>query len=104
MTKKKDNSPKMRKAIDTLYHKLGLRYNLSDSVIKDIITSQYEFIKEKMVSINFKDIENEEDFDKLKTNFLLKYLGKLYTNHKLFKRVQKQIKLVKKTNKKRWIN
>ena len=60
------------KKIKQLIHKIGLKYNLTDKQVEEIINSQYEFIKEKILEV---DIEDE---DNLKSNFLIKYLGKLY--------------------------
>lgn len=59
------------KKIKQLIHRLGLKNNLTDKQVEEIINSQYEFIKEKMLEV---DIESEN----LKSNFLLKYLGKLH--------------------------
>lgn len=57
--------------VKQLIHKIGLNNNLTDKQIEEIIDSQYEFIKEKIIEININDVE-------IKSNFLLKYLGKLY--------------------------
>ena len=57
--------------IKQLIHKIGLNNHLTDKQVEDIINSQYEFIKTKIIEL---DIEEDEP----KSNFLLKYLGKLY--------------------------
>lgn len=57
--------------IKQLIHKIGLKNNLTDKQVEEIINSQYEFIKEKITEL---DIEE----DNIKSNFLIKYLGKLY--------------------------
>jgi hypothetical protein len=41
--------------------------------VEEIINSQYEFIKSKIIEL---DIEDEN----VKTNFIIKYLGKLYVD------------------------
>lgn len=92
----------MSKKIKQIYHEVGLRNNLRDNEVKEIIESQYKFIKEKIESIDFRSINNEEEFNKLKTNFLLKYLGKLHTNYPTLTKVKKQSKGTIKNNKKRW--
>lgn len=99
---KKKNSIKMEKEIDKEYHILGLKYKLSDYIIKNIIKSQYEFIRKEIVNIDFHNTKTEEEFNKLKTNFILKHLGKIYTNYKLLERIQKQSETVTKYNKERW--
>ena len=67
--------------IKALIHKIGLKYHLQDKVINKIINSPYQFTRETIKNLNFENIESEEDFDKLKTNFIYLYLGKLYTNY-----------------------
>lgn len=57
--------------VKQLIHKIGLNNNLTDKQVEEIINSQYEFIKEKIIEIDINDVE-------IKSNFLLKYLGKLY--------------------------
>lgn len=74
-----------RKGIDILYHKVGLNNNLRDIEVANIIESQYAFVKETIDDLALKDI-TEEEFDKLKTNFIFKYLGKLHTNYNIIKK------------------
>lgn len=88
--------------IKALYHRIGLLKGLPDHVVENIINSQYEFIKSKIEAIDFKGTNTEEEFDELKTNFILKYLGKLHTNYPTLNKIQKQSKTAKKNNKKRW--
>lgn len=57
--------------VKKLIHSTGLKFNLTDKQVEQIINSQYEFIKEKMIELDIND-------ENVKTNFLLKYLGKLY--------------------------
>jgi len=59
------------KKVKQLIHRIGLKYNLTVKQVEEIIYSQYEFIKEKIIEIDINDVE-------IKSNFLLKYLGKLY--------------------------
>lgn len=86
--------PKNKK-LDDLYHKIGLMNHITDDKTIEIIESQYKFMKETIQAIDFKTIEEEEEFNKLKTNFILKYIGKLHTNYKTLKKIQK---LSKKKN------
>ncbi len=80
------------KKINKLYHKLGLKYNLEDHVIKEIVESQYGFITEVMKNINVKEINTEEELEDVKTNFLIRHIGRLYTNFKIINRVKQIIK------------
>jgi hypothetical protein len=92
----------MNKTLKKIYHEVGLRNNLKDKEIQEIVESQYKFIKEKIINIDFHNVQNEEEFDNLKTNFILKYLGKLHTNYPTLTKVQKQSKATIKSNKQRW--
>lgn len=87
--------------VKMLIHKIGLKHNLQDSVINKIINSPYQFTRETIKSLELDNIKSEEDFEKLKVNFIYLYLGKLYTNYdKLVKREKMKEGLIK-YNKKR---
>lgn len=87
--------------VKMLIHKIGLKYNLQDNIINKIINSPYQFTRETIKSLELDNIESEEDFEKLKVNFIYLYLGKLYTNYdKLVKRNKIKEGLIK-YNKKR---
>lgn len=87
--------------VKILIHKIGLKHNLQDSVINKIINSPYQFTRETIKSLELDNIKSEEDFEKLKVNFIYLYLGKLYTNYdKLVKRNKIKEGLIK-YNKKR---
>lgn len=55
------------------------KYNLPESVIEEIFNSQFKFYRETIMSLPIKTVETEEEFDKLKTTFYFKYLGKFFT-------------------------
>lgn len=73
-----------------LYHKVGLETRVRDAFVKEIIESQYKFTKEKINELKFEERITEEEFDKIKTNFSFKYIGKLYTNYRLVTNVLKR--------------
>ena len=76
--------------IKILIHKIGLKYNLRDDEIRKIISSPYKFTRKKITELNFQNVENEEDFNNIKTNFIFPNIGKLYTNYKIFQLRNKQ--------------
>lgn len=76
--------------VKLLIHKIGLKYNLQDNIINKIVNSPYKFTRETITNLNIDDIETEEDFNKLKTNFIYMYIGKLYTNFSIFKKQKTQ--------------
>jgi len=87
--------------VKVLIHKLGLKYNLQDNVINKIINSPYQFTRETIKSLELENIESEEDFKKLKTNFIYLYIGKLYTNYdKYIKNKKMKEGLIKYNNEK----
>lgn len=70
--------------IRALIHRIGLKYNLQDKVINKIINSPYQFTRETIKNLEFENIESEEDFNRLKTNFIYLYIGKLYTTYERY--------------------
>lgn len=66
------------KLIKDLIHRLGLKYRLSDEVVKKIIDSPDEFTNKVIREISILEVKNEEEFNKLQTNFYYIGLGKLH--------------------------
>jgi hypothetical protein len=75
--------------IKILIHRIGLKYNLQDNIINKIINSPYQFTREIMKALELDNINSEEEFNKLKTNFIYLYLGKLYTNFDKYEKNKK---------------
>jgi len=63
--------------IDRLIHTIGLKYNLPDEVVKNMVNSQFEFTAEKLSEVK---VEEGMDIDNIKSTFLYKSLGRLYLN------------------------
>lgn len=82
----KVESEKVRRLI----HKIGLEFNLQDDVIRKIVNSPYKFTRETISNLDVKENMTEEEFDKLKTNFIYMHIGKLYTNYSVYKKIMKQ--------------
>jgi hypothetical protein len=76
--------------VKLLIHKIGLKHRLQDSVVNKIVNSPYKFTRETITNLNVDGIETEEEFNKLKTNFMYIYIGKLYTNFNIFKKQKMQ--------------
>tara|TARA_R110000796_G_scaffold181330_1_gene297849 strand:- start:16412 stop:16672 length:261 start_codon:yes stop_codon:yes gene_type:complete len=78
---------------DTIKAKeLSEKYGLDIEVIKKIISSPYDFIQKKTKELNFKDGLTREEFDKMKKNFNIPGLGKLYASYYLYEQIQKKRK------------
>lgn len=76
--------------IDKLIHKLGLKYNMRDEDMKELIESPYLFTHEKLKELDLSNVQSEKELDKLKTNFLYKAFGRLYVSFPLIARRNKQ--------------
>lgn len=63
--------------IDRLIHTLGLKYNLSDETIRNMVNSQFEFTAEKLNEVK---LEEDSDTENIKSTFLYRSFGKLYLN------------------------
>lgn len=68
---------------------LSSKYGLPISVVEDVVSSPYEFIRNQSKKIEFKDDMTREEFDSMKTNFNIPSIGKLYASHFLYDNIQK---------------
>lgn len=73
-----DNKEIDDKKVKALIHSLGLKYGLQDDVINKIVNSPYKFTRETISNMELEHIESEEELEKIKTNFIYSYIGKLY--------------------------
>jgi hypothetical protein len=76
--------------INKLIHRIGLEFQLQDDVIRKIVNSPYKFTRETIHDLPLVGIETEEDFNKIKTNFIYVHIGKLYTSYAIYKKIHKQ--------------
>lgn len=67
--------------VNDLIHRIGLKNNLRDSEVKEIIESQFRFTYDTIRSLDL----TEKQIEEIKTNFIYKYLGKFYIDNKTFK-------------------
>lgn len=80
-----------RDKYELLLERLAYKYDKPVKVIKKIVESQFEFIaKEQISKIDFNQINTEEEFNKLKKNFNIKYLFILNPNWKILQRIKKR--------------
>lgn len=91
-----------KKKILDLIHSIGLKYQLSDEVIKNIVNSPYLFANNIIKQLDIREVETEEEFNKLKTNFYFKSLGKLHIPYSRVSRRNKQRESATNVNKRRW--
>ena len=67
--------------VNDLIHSIGLKNNLRDLEVRQIIESQFRFTYDTIRSLDL----TEKQIEEIKTNFIYKYLGKLYIDNITFK-------------------
>jgi len=86
------------KKVEDAIHSIGLMNNLTDKQVKDIVESQFRFTYETIKGLDIEKL-TEEEIDNLKTNFYYKYLGKLYTNSEVIRRMKlREEHIIRKIN------
>lgn len=71
---------------------LAEKYGLDAHEVEAMVKAPYEFIQEKTKELNFTDDMSKAEFDKIKTNFNIPAIGKLYASHYLYSKIQKNKK------------
>ena len=69
---------------------------ISPDVIEKVYKAYWLYIKTTIKALPLKDNLNEEEFLKLRTNFNIPSLGKLYVTWNRFVRCKKRYELIKK--------
>ena len=85
--------------VKALIHRIGLNNHLQDKVINHIVNSPYKFTRQTIAALDVHDEITEEEFEKLKTNFIYRSLGKLYTSYSVLQRIRKQKEYLKQYHK-----
>ena len=73
----------------TVFEKVSSELNIPVKVVEYAYKSYWKFIREKIKELPLKDIKDEEEFLKLRTNFNIPSLGKLGITLDRFNRVNK---------------
>ena len=71
---------------------LAEKYDMDLDLMKKIIASPYEFVQKKTRELDFKDGITKEEFDKMKTDFNIPALGKIFASNYLYNELQKKKK------------
>lgn len=74
---------------------ISVELNLPPEVVKEAYESYWKFIREHIKTLPLKENLNEEDFNKLRTNFNIPSLGKLSCTYERYKGIKKQYKIFK---------
>ena len=72
-----------------IFEKVSWELNISVKVVEYAYKSYWKFIREKIKELPLKDIKDEEEFLKLRTNFNIPSLGKLGITLDRFNKVNK---------------
>lgn len=83
---------KLNRADSIKAKEIAEKYNIDIDVVKLVILSQYEFIKEKTRDLNFEEGLTKEEFSKLKTNFNIPSIGKLYASYFMYRKISENKK------------
>lgn len=79
-----------------IYNQIAKDLNLDPEVVMEAYKSQWKFIKEHIESLPLKGEFNSEEFKKLRTNFNLPSLGKLYTTEEKIQKMKRRVEFLKK--------
>jgi len=85
--------------MDEVFRKLSYEFGIPVADIKNIYKSYWEFIKSKIEELPLKSIETEEEFNKLRTCFSMKNLGKLSCTKKRFFNIKKKLRYYESSSK-----
>lgn len=73
----------------TIFERVSSELNIPVKVVEYAYKSYWKFIREKIKELPLKDIKDEEEFLKLRTNFNIPSLGKLGITLDRFNKVNK---------------
>lgn len=74
-----------------IYLKVAQELGLDPEVVKAAYLSQWQFIRTNIETLPLKGELSEEEFNKLRTNFNLPSLGKIYTTFDKVQKVRKRV-------------
>ena len=80
---------RLNRANELKIKELADKYGLTFEQVKEIIDSPYKFIRNKTKEIELDDNLSKEEFEKIKTNFNIPAICKLYASHYIYNKIQK---------------
>tara|TARA_R110000744_G_scaffold317439_1_gene424054 strand:+ start:406 stop:675 length:270 start_codon:yes stop_codon:yes gene_type:complete len=83
---------KFNRADEIKIKEMANKYGLDNEVVGKMISAPYDFIQNKTKELNFVDDLTREEFDKIKKNFNIPGLGKIYASYFLYNEIQKKKK------------
>ena len=83
---------KFNRADEIKIKEMANKYSLDAEVVRKIISAPYDFMQKKTKELDFVDDLTREEFDKMKKNFNIPGLGKVYASYFLYNEIQKKKK------------
>lgn len=74
--------------LDNAALKISKELNIPVDIVKKVYKYYWKFIKEKIENLPLKENLFGEDFNKLKTNFNIPSIGKLYLSYDRYRKVK----------------
>lgn len=78
-----------------IINKLSRQLNLSEDVVLKVYKAYWAFIRASITKLPLTEDLDKQEFSKLKTNFNIPNLGKLYCNYDRYIGVKKRSKFLK---------
>lgn len=83
---------------NNIYREIAEDLGLNESDVKDVFRLTCEFIRNKIESLPLMEDLTEEEFNKLKTTFVLPEIGKLGCDYNTYKSIRKYYLQKRKSN------
>lgn len=81
--------------LEEIINKVSLELNIDTEVVKEAYNSFWGFIRESIQALPLKEDLTEEEFSKLKCNFNIPSIGKLYLTYPRYKSLKDRSKYIK---------
>lgn len=81
-----------------IFKEIANDLGLNESDVKDVFKYTWEFIRNKIEDLPLKSDLTEEEFNKLKTTFVLPEIGKLGCEYNTYKGIRNGYKTKRKSN------
>ena len=81
---------KLSRADKIKAEELAEKYGIPLEEVKKIIVAPYDFIRKTTSKLEFPDGLSKEEFDKMKTNFMIPALAKMHASYFLYNEIQKK--------------
>lgn len=72
---------------DDLIKSIAEKHGVEVSDVKDVKDSLFRFIRKKIGELDFTNVKSEEEFNKVKKNFNIPRIGKLYASYRNLKKI-----------------